>query len=326
MNGLEAQRLAPVAQADGPDISVVVPVVAIHDDPVVIYDAFAAEVRKLGKTCEFVFVLDGDKEEAARSLAALRQKAPEVRAYRLGRAFGESMALSVGFRRARGRVVVTVSPYIQADPAELGKLLGALTDNVDIVVTCRSPRVDSIFNRLQSAAFHLAVSGITGTRFNDISCGLRAMRNEVARQITLYGDQHRFLPLLAARDGFRVIEINVRQSPQERRWRVFGPVTYLSRILDMMTVFFLIRFTKRPLRFFGSLGAGIFSVGFLICVWLSLVKILYHQPLTERPLLLLGVLMLVLGIQTASIGLLGEIIIFTKGQETRDYRAKEITG
>ncbi len=325
MSAYETTRLTPVAAPAGPDISVVVPVVGFHDDPEVIWEAFAPELRKLGKSFEFLFVADGDQDTAAAQLAGLRARHREVSGYRLGRAFGEAQALSVGFRRARGRVVVTLSPYLQVLPSELGALLAALDENTDLVVTRRTPRTDSMFNRMQSAVFHLAVSAITGTRFNDISCGLRAMRADVAKSLRLYGDQHRFIPLLAVRDGFRTVEIPVRQDPRERRWRVFGPATYLNRVLDMMTVFFLVRFTKRPLRFFGSVGAAIFSAGFVICLYMAFLKIAYHRSLTERPLLLLGVLLLVLGIQTASIGLLGEIIIFTKGQESRDYRAEEIT-
>jgi len=314
----------PPPQATAPEISVVVPVSGMHDDPGEIHETVSRELRRLGRSFEFIFVADGGQEEAEGAIARLARQTPGVSGFRLGRRFGEATALSVGFRRARGSIVVTLNPYEQVLPEEIGKVLAALVEGVDLVVTRRSPRTDSVFDRLQSAAFHLALSWITGTRFHDISCGLRAMRGDVARALRIYGDQHRFIPVLAVRDGFRVVEIPVRQSTKERRWRVRSPGTYLTRLLDVLTVFFLVRFTKRPLRFFGSVGGAIFAAGLAVCLYLTFVKFAYSVPLMERPLLLLGVLMLVLGIQTASIGLLGEIIIFTHGQESADYRAEEI--
>ena len=139
MSAYETTRLTPVAAPAGPDISVVVPVVGFHDDPEVIWEAFAPELRKLGRSFEFLFVADGDQDTAAAQLAGLRARHREVSAYRLGRVFGEAQALSVGFRRARGRVVVTLSPYLQVLPSELGPLLTALDENTDLVVTRRTP-------------------------------------------------------------------------------------------------------------------------------------------------------------------------------------------
>jgi hypothetical protein len=321
---LEPPRLAGVPAGEGPDISVVVPVTGIHDDPVALYELFAPELARIGRSCEFLFVMDSELREEAARVAELKSRCPNVSAWKIGRGFGEGIALTVGFRHARGRTVLTLNPYVQVEPSEVWRLLSALDDGADLAIARRSPRVDSGFSRLQSSVFHLAVCAMTGVRLHDISCGLRAMTSEVARSLRLYGDQHRFLPLLAVRDGFRVVEVPVRQSSRERRWRVFTPATYVTRLLDLLTVFFLTRFTKRPLRFFGSVGLAIGMAGFGICLYLSVIKFVWEVSLMQRPLLLLGVLLLVLGIQTGSIGLLGEMLIFTHGQQSQDYRAEEI--
>ena len=316
-------RLAAIPET-APDISVVVPVTGIHDDPVVLYEQFAPELVRLGRSFEFLFVMESDRQGEAARISTLKRDRPGVSAWQIAPRLGEGVALTVGFRHARGRLVLTLNPYLQVEPAEIGRLLAAVEDGADLAVARRSPRVDSSFSRLQSSVFHLAASAMTGVRLHDISCGLRLMTSEVARALRLYGDQHRFLPLLAVREGFRVVEVPVRQSTQERRWRVFSPATYVIRLLDLLTVFFLIRFTKRPLRFFGSIGLLIAASGFGICLWLSVVKFALDVSLTQRPLLLLGVLLLVLGIQTGSIGLLGEMLIFTHGQGSQDYRAEEL--
>jgi len=309
------------------DCSVVVPISERHDDLAEIHELFSKELDAEGLRFEFIFVLDGVQKEARATLNALRLKAAEVKVISLNRAFGEATALSIGFESARGPLIITLSPYFQVEPCELGKVLQALEDGGhDLVITRRHPRIDACFNRLQSVVFHWVTRALTGTKYHDISCGLRVLKRKVAEEVPLYGDLHRFFPLLAYQRGFRVAEVPVRQSPHDSKTRISRPGVYLRRLLDILTLFFLFKFTKKPLRFFGLLGTSLAGGGGLTLSYLAFYKLIGLGGIAGRPLLILGVLLVVLGVQFFSIGLLGEIIIFTHATETKDYQIKEVLG
>ena len=178
--------------------------------------------------------------------------------------------------------------------------------------------------RLQSSAFHVLVRGVSGGCFHDMGCGLRVLRREVAESLQLYGDLHRFIPLLALREGYRVAEIPLAQHPADARPRVYQPGIYVRRLLDIMTVFFLAKFTEKPLRFFGLLGSTLLGTGGLITLALLLQR-LEGIGIANRPLLLLGVLLLSLGIQLLGLGLVGEIIVYLRAPHRRGYRVRETT-
>jgi glycosyltransferase involved in cell wall biosynthesis len=308
-----------------PDVSVVVPVVERHGDLAQLYQEFAAELARLGLTAEFIFVVDDHLRGVVPALRAI-QAAPgqPVEIVLLGGPFGESAALTTGFNRARAERVVTLASYFQVEPAGLGPALQALDEGADLVVGRRHPRIDSWFNRLQTRLFHGIVSSFTPTRFHDLSCGFKAMRRRVARELTLYGGLHRFIPLLALHRGFAVREIAVPQRREDRATRYYGTPTYLGRLLDILNVFFLTKFTRTPLRFFGLLGAGLFALGAGIDLVAVLEKVFFATGISDRAVLLLGVLLMVLGVQTLSLGLIGEIIIFTHARNVREYRIAEV--
>jgi glycosyltransferase involved in cell wall biosynthesis len=307
-----------------PDISVVVPVVERHGDLAQLHAEFAAELARLGKTCEFLFVVDDQMREVVPALRTLQERAPEVVIILLGGPFGASAALTTGLDRARAEVVVTLAPYFQVEPSGLEAALATLAEGVDMVVARRHPRIDSRFNRLQSRLFHGIIHRLTGTDFHDISCGFKVMKRRVARDLNLYGGLHRFIPLLAVHRGFTVREIPVPQRQEDRSTRFYGTPTYLGRLLDILNIFFLTKFTRTPLRFFGLLGAALFSLGFVIDLIVAMEKVFFSTGLSDRALLLLGVLLMVLGVQTLSLGLVGEIIIFTHARNVREYKIAEV--
>lgn len=307
------------------DFSVVVPISERHDDLREIYMQFSKKLADEGVRFEFIFVLDGPRPETQKILIALKNDFPEIKIILLNRWFGESTALSIGFEHAEGANIATLSPYFQVEPDEIKNMLLKLAeDNNDLVISRRFPRIDSLFNRMQSATFHGLTKMLTGTKYHDISCGLRIMRRKVVEEVHLYGDLHRFFPLLAYQRGFKVVELPVRQSQQDRKNRFHQPGVYLRRLLDILTLFFLFKFTRKPLRFFGLVGSALFGVGGLTLGYLGLYKLLGFGGIAGRPLLIFGVLMVVLGVQLFSIGLLGEIIIFTHASETKDYQVKEV--
>jgi glycosyltransferase involved in cell wall biosynthesis len=308
-----------------PDVSIVVPVVERHGDLEQLYREFAAELARLGRTAEFIFVVDEHLRGAVPALQEIQGSAgQEVAIVLLGGPFGESAALTTGFARARGARIVTLASYFQVEPSGLGPALQAVDDGADLVVGRRHPRIDSHFNRVQSRLFHGIVHSLTRTDFHDVSCGFKVMKRRVARELSLYGGLHRFIPLLALQRGFTVREIAVPQRQEDRATRYYGTPTYLGRLLDILNIFFLTKFTRTPLRFFGLLGAGLFALGVGIDLVVAIEKLLFSTGLSDRALLLLGVLLMVLGVQTLSLGLIGEIIIFTHARNVRDYKVAEV--
>jgi len=302
-----------------PDVSVIVPVVEMHDDLAKLYDEFSGALRALGKTYEFVFVLDGGFRQLVEPLKAIRQGRPGFRIVALGRPFGESVALQAGLDHSSGATIVTLAAYFQVGTEAVAEALGGLDQGADLVVARRWPRLDSLFNRLQSKIFHGLVRLLTGTRFRDLTCGFRAMRREVLEEVHPYGELHHFIPLLAERAGFRVKEIDAPQRREESAARVFGLGLYLGRVMDIVTVFFLTKFTRKPLRFFGMIGTLVGLAGFATLTYLALYRLLGYGGIGDRPLLLLGLLLVVFGIQSISIGLVGEIVIFTHARD-KEYR------
>lgn len=308
-----------------PDVSVVVPVVERYGDLKQLYQEFSAEIARLGFTSEFLFVVDDRQKNALPQLRDLqREGGGNVVIVTLGGTFGESAALTLGLERARGERIVTLAAYFQVEPRGLGAAFAALDEGADMVVGRRFPRIDSWFNRLQSRLFHSVVRMLTGTEFHDISCGLRVMRRVVARELNIYGGLHRFIPLLALNRGFTVREVALPQRDEDRSTRYYGTGVYLGRLLDILTVFFLVKFTRTPLRFFGLLGIFLFVTGFLIDLFVAVEKIFFNYGISERAVLLFGVLLMVLGVQTLSLGLVGEIIIFTHARNIREYQVAEV--
>lgn len=304
-------------------LSVIVPVGGRRADIREIYAEYKAGVAATGVPYEFIFVLDGPHVQAGKALQELLNEGEEITVLTLTRTFGESAALMAGFERASGDAIVTLPAYHQIEGGEIRKLVAALSDS-DVAIGHRWPRYGGLYDRARRAVFHGLVNFVTSSSFRDLGCGARALRRQVVEELDLYGDQHRFIAILAGRLGFRISEVDVAQSPRDRWTRIYRPREYARHFLDVFSIFFLVRFTKRPLRFFGMLGAATFGVGALVMVWLSVQRLFLDQQLADRPALLLGALLLVLGMQIFALGLLGELIIFTHARGMKDYRVEEI--
>jgi len=309
----------PSDRSIGIKVSLIVPVTERCEDLFEIFRVHRDILDRRGVTSECIFVLDEGFERDADAVRVLAQNDDSVRVIQLSRAFGEATALGVGFEQAKGDIVVSMPSYFQTTPEGLDVLLDALEGDCDVAIARRWPRNDSWINRLQNSGFHYVVRRFTGVTFHDLGCGLKGMKKKVAQEIPLYGDLHRFLPLLAYQRGFRVQEVDVPQHQADRLPRLYKPGVYLRRLLDILTIVFLFKFTKKPLRFFGLIGSGLFAAGFGVSLYLALEKLLGMGALAGRPLLVLSVLLMVLGVQMASIGLLGEIIIFTHARKMKDY-------
>lgn len=305
------------------DLTVIIPVEGRHSDVSSLWREYAAGLATLALTLECIIVLDGPCPDITPGLERLLETDGRVTVLELTRSFGESTALMAGFQRARGELVLSLPAYAQIEPADAARLVRGL-ESADLAAAHRWPRAGTAWEALRRKLFHAAVSRVTGLTFRDLGCSARAMRRRVLEEIPLYGDQHRFLPVLADRQGLKVTEVTVRQSPRDRRAGRYPLREYTRRALDIFTVFFLVRFTKKPLRFFGMIGAVVCGLGCLITAWLVVARLFLGYALADRPALLLSSLLIVLGLQLFAIGLLGELMIFTHARDLRDYQIDKV--
>jgi glycosyltransferase involved in cell wall biosynthesis len=302
------------------------PVGSRVDDLPTLINEYAEALNDADISFELIVVLDGTKEAVLEGLRGFNAGQSWLKVIQFSREFGESAALMAGFSEARGDVLLTLPAYWQVQPAEIPVFIESAADDDDILIVVRRQRVGSAFERIRRRLFHGILKGITGHSYRDLGCGVRLLKRAVAEEITLYGDQHRFLPVLAARRGFRVREVELAQSPNDRFRGRYRLREYLHRILDIMTVFFLVRFTKKPLRFFGSIGFLTAGFGATVVLLLVTQRLFYGMPLADRPALLLGSLLVVLGVQFFALGLLGELIIFSHAADSKEYAIRSIVG
>lgn len=288
-----------------------------------LYADYKTGLAQSGKTFEFIFVLDGPRPESAAQLQQLIARGEQITVVGLSRFYGESTAIMAGFEYAAGETIITLPAYFQIVGAELGKLVHGMSA-ADVVVGRRWPRVGGPLEVLRRRAFHGLLAMVTKLKFSDLGCGVRAMKRKVLEEISLYGDQHRFLAVLADRQGFKVTEVDVKQSDQDRYSGTYGPTTYARGFLDIFTVFFLVRFTKKPLRFFGMIGVTTFLIGMIGLTYVVIERLGFGRPLADRPALLLTSLLIVLGLQLFALGLLGELVIFTHARGMKDYQVDRV--
>jgi hypothetical protein len=300
-------------------VSVIVPIAERPEDLVELYHEYSATLAQSGRSFEFIFVAEPWCSGMTKPLLELSSQEHPIRVLQMGQTMGEASLLRLAASHCAAPVVVTLPAYRRVEASALPDLIQAVNEGADVVNARRWPRRDAWLNRLQGRVFHMMLGGITNQRIHDVASGVRAMRREVLQQLPLYGDFFRFLPLLAAREGYEVRELAVPQHERDRSARVYGPGVYLRRIIDLLGLFFLLRFTEKPLRFFGLLGSTVAFIGGSVLAVL-LVQRLQGQGIADRPLLLLGVLLVVLGIQAIALGLVGEIIVHLHASGRRSYR------
>jgi dolichol-phosphate mannosyltransferase len=288
-------------------ISVVVPV---HDEErsvALLHEELAAALDPLGRPWEVVFVDDGSTDGTFAALTRLHDARDGVRVVRLRRNFGKAAALQAGFEEAQGDVVVTIDGDLQDDPAEIPRLLAKLDEGFDLVSGWKARRRDPLTRRLPSRVFNWASGTISGLRLHDLNCGLKAYRAEVVEGLRIYGELHRFIPVLAHYRGFRVAELPVNHRPRAHGRSRYGLERYLRGFLDLLTVTFMGRYRHRPLHLFGGIGLLLGFLGTLVLSYLTVLW-LSGEAIGHRPLLTLGVLLVVVGVQLVSLGLVSELV------------------
>ncbi len=288
-------------------ISVVIPVHNEERSVALLYDELSATFVAEGLAWEAVFVDDGSTDGTFAALTHLHDANDNVRAVRFRRNFGKAAALDAGFKEAGGDIVVTIDGDLQDDPAEIPRLLARLGEGYDLVTGWKTKRRDPLTRRIPSKLFNAVAGRVSGIRLHDMNCGLKAYRAEVLDGLSLYGELHRYIPVLAHYRGYRVTELPVNHRPREHGSSNYGVERYVRGFLDLLTVTFMGRYSHRPLHLFGGLGLAAGALGFAILLYLTVVK-LTGDAIGQRPLLTLGVLLVVVGIQLLSLGLLSELI------------------
>ncbi|MFA4965411.1 MAG: glycosyltransferase family 2 protein [Thermoleophilia bacterium] len=267
---------------------------------------------------EILFVDDGSTDGSFAVMERLAQARRDVRAVKLRRNFGKAAALAHGFAAARGDVIVTLDGDRQDDPAEIPSLIAPLDRGYDLVSGWKQSRQDPLNKTLPSRFFNWTVRRATGIPLHDFNCGLKAYRREVVDTINVYGELHRYIPVVAAQAGFRVTEERVSHRRRVAGRSKYGWQRYLRGYLDLLTVLFLGRYQHRPQHLFGGIGTLLIAVGFLVEVYLTVDKLVFGQAIGQRPLLLLGALLIIVGVQLLSLGLIGELIANSRARTGPD--------
>ncbi len=303
------------------DLSIVIPLYNEQDSLEELVTNISSQIVPLNLQYEIILVDDGSNDRSLQILKSLRTRFPQIRILSFRKNYGKSAALSEGFKIAVGKIVITMDADLQDEPAEIPKLLNQINSGYDMVSGWKKKRHDPWGKTIPSKFFNFTTSILSGIKIHDFNCGLKAYRQEVIKEIPVYGELHRYLPVLAHRKGYSVGEIIVQHHPRKYGSTKYGFRRFFEGFFDLLTVLFLTRYRQKPLHLFGLFGLISLFFGFLISAFLTIQWFQGH-PIGNRPLLFLGILLIIVGMQSFSIGLLGEMITNIKDEE-RVYSIKE---
>ncbi|MEQ9103403.1 MAG: glycosyltransferase family 2 protein [Rhodothermales bacterium] len=306
------------------DLTIVVPVLDEEASLPELTDRIRAVCDGAGFRFSVWYVDDGSTDDSWEVIESMNERDARFRGIRLRRNYGKSAALAMGFERATGKYVITMDADLQDDPKEIPGLVALLESGYDLVSGWKRERHDPLSKTIPSRFFNFVTRRISGIPLHDFNCGLKAYRLDVVKSVRLYGELHRYVPLLATWEGYtRITEKVVTHHPRKFGRTKFGLERFVKGFLDLLTVYFLTRFASRPMHFFGSLGTLAFLGGFVISLWISVDKLYFGNPIGDRPLLLLGALLMLVGVQMFTVGLVGEMIVVPRMQQTESYGIAE---
>ncbi|SRR6266567_1260276 len=307
-------------------VSIVVPVMNEEQSVQLLFEKLSTQIEKLGLRYEIIFVDDGSTDDTFKELKRLYDEHRGiVRVIRFRRNFSKTPALVAGFSRCRGEIIFTMDGDLQDDPEEIPRFLEKLDEGYDLVTGWKFPRLDPISKTFPSRIFNGMVSTLTGVHLHDINNGFKAYRRELIEDphLKLYGDFHRFVPVMAHWRGFKVAEIKVRHHPRKYGVSKFGARRFARGLIDLLNVLFLTSFLRTPLRLFGPLGFFTFLLGILVDIFVVGRRFLYGQPIHEQPLLFVGILLMIFGVQFVLTGLQSEMIRHYAFQPGEEYSIKQ---
>ena len=294
------------------DLSIVIPLYNEQDSLPELYAGITKHVTDMNY--EILFIDDGSTDRSVQVIEKMAQQDNRVKLVQFRTNAGKSAALDAGFQAAKGGIVITMDADLQDDPAEIPELIRALEQGYDLVSGWKKKRHDPFIKRQTSKVFNYFTSLFSGIRLHDFNCGLKAYRQPVVKSMRVYGELHRYLPVIAHRNGFRVTEKVVTHHARKYGNTKFGVARFIRGAFDLLTITFLTRYKTRPLHLFGLFGITTFGVGCLLSLFLAYQRLFQGKFLSNRPLLFLGVLLIIVGIQFFSIGLLGEMLTEMKTQ------------
>lgn len=296
------------------DVSIIIPLLNEEESLGELYSIISEVMDKNSLSYEICFVDDGSTDKSLDVLKELRQNNKNIKILSFRKNYGKSAALSEGFKLARGEYIITMDADLQDDPAEIPNLINKLNEGFDMVSGWKKKRNDPLTKTIPSKFFNYTTSLLTGIKIHDFNCGLKAYRREVIKEIPVYGELHRYLPVLAHWRGFRVGEIIVQHHPRKYGVTKFGWRRLFHGFFDLLTVLFITRYRQKPLHLFGSVGLASLTTGFTILIYLSILW-LQGYGIGDRPLLILGLLLVIVGMQSFSLGLIGEMITNSSDEE-----------
>jgi len=308
-------------------LSVIIPVFNEEGNIQPLYREIRGALEGLGVEYEILAIDDGSNDDSFAVLKRVHEEDPRLRVIRFRRNFGQTAAFAAGFDVARGEMIVTLDADLQNDPADIPRLLAKLEEGYDVVSGWRVERRDPFLTRrFPSLVANWLISEITGVRLHDYGCSLKAYRREVVKNIRLYGELHRFIPALASWMGVQVTEVPVNHRPRKFGQTKYGLSRTIRVLLDLLTVRFLLSYSTRPIQIFGLLGLLFFGIGGLLLAYLGFVRLILQQPIADRPLVLLAILLTMVGVQLVTMGLLGELVVRTyhESQGKPIYAVREI--
>ena len=308
-----------------PTLSIIIPAKNEEKSISLLYSQIVTEVKKLQKSYEIIFIDDGSTDSTFEEAKKLNKKDKNVKIIRHRGNFGKSIALQSGFDASRGEIVITMDADLQDDPKEIPNFIKKIEEGYDLVSGWKKKRKDPITKIIPSRIVNLAVQVLTGVKIHDINCGFKAYKKEVVKDLNIYGDLYRFIPVLADRKKFRIAEIPVNHRNRRFGKSKYGWRRFISGFLDLLTIFFLARYLRRPGHFFGTFGLIFLSMGFIIGLYITYLRITTGGIAYRYPLLFLGILLIILGVQFVMTGLLSEMIIFFQKKEGPGDFIKEST-
>jgi glycosyltransferase involved in cell wall biosynthesis len=311
--------------ADAPEISVLVPVLDEEGSVAELAERVTAVLEEVGRSFEIIFVDDGSRDGTARRVRELRERDRRIKLVRFRRNFGKAAAISAGVEHSRGEILVTLDGDLQDVPEEIPRFLEKLEgENLDLVSGWKRARQDPASKRYPSKLFNWVTRKLARVELHDFNCGFKAYRREVLEEVAIYGELHRYIPVLASRRGFRIGEIPVAHERRRFGTSKYGWDRLYKGLLDLLTVLFITRYMRRPLHLFGVIGLVALGVGFGTNLYLAGRWWFLNESLTYRPLLLLGILLMVLGFQMLTTGLLAEMIAFKNFRRSDSYSVREL--
>lgn len=315
------------------DLSIVLPIYNESENIPRLYAELVPVLKATGHSFEIIAVDDGSRDDSFAQLKSLCAGDNRLRVVCFRRNFGQTAAFAAGFDRARGDVVITMDADLQNDPADIPKLLAKIDEGYDVVSGWRQERwkegmLTFFTRRIPSATANWLISRVTGVYLHDYGCALKAYRSDVIREVRLYGDLHRFIPAIASYFGVRIAEVPVNYRPRQFGHSKYGIGRTVRVLLDLLTVRFLLSYSTRPIHIFGLLGFLSVVLGVGIGIYLTVIKFLYGAALAERPLLLFAILLVMIGVQLVTMGLLGEMVVRTyyESQDKHIYAVREELG